>query len=103
MSGVYDGIVGTDQVSVFGKYRAIEPENLSKQPKDIQDKVAVIQNSVKKETLKTVAIFPCIMFTCYVGLLLYFRAKGGYKPQMLISDKEEELLMTGGAVGPADL
>ena len=40
------------------------------------------------------------MLVCYLGLILYFRSKGGYKPQIIISEKEEELLMTGGAVGP---
>ena len=42
------------------------------------------------------------MLACYLGLVLYFQTKGGYKPQILISEKEEELLMTGGAVGPAE-
>ena len=37
-----------------------------------------------------------------LGLILYFKSKGGYKPQMIISDKEEELLVTGGATGPAE-
>jgi hypothetical protein len=43
------------------------------------------------------------MLVCYLAMILYFRSKGGYKPQMIISEKEEELLMTGGAMGPADL
>ncbi len=43
------------------------------------------------------------MFVCYLGLIVYFQAKGGYKPQIIISEKEEELLMTGGSVGPADM
>lgn len=102
-SDVYAKIVGLEQVSVFGKYKAIDADKLAEQPKPVQDKVALIQNEVKKKTLKTVALFPCLMFVCYVGLMLYYKTKGGYKPQILIGDREEELLMTGGAVGPAEL
>jgi hypothetical protein len=53
--------------------------------------------------LTTVAIFPCIMLVCYLALIVYFKSQGGYKAKMLISESEEELLMTGGAVGPAEL
>ena len=26
------------------------------------------------------AIFPAFMLICYLGLILYFRSRGGYKP-----------------------
>ncbi len=29
------------------------------------------------------AIFPCIMFVCYLILIAYFRSQGGYKAQVL--------------------
>ena len=38
------------------------------------------QDGSKKAALKYVAILPAIMFLCYVGLILYFRSKGGYRP-----------------------
>jgi hypothetical protein len=28
-------------------------------------------------------MFPAFMFICYLGLILYFRSKGGYKPVSL--------------------
>ena len=33
-----------------------------------------------------VAIFPALMFVCYVLLMLYFRARGGYKAEVLVAD-----------------
>jgi hypothetical protein len=30
-------------------------------------------------SLATVAVLPGIMFLCYLGLVLYFKSKGGYK------------------------
>ena len=45
-----------------------------------QQPIHLIQGNAKKGALKTVAIFPIIMLLCYIGLILYFRSKGGYKP-----------------------
>ena len=58
------------------------------------------KNLAKKDALMTVAIFPCIMLVCYLGLIVYFKSQGGYKPKILISQEEEAKLMTGGATGP---
>lgn len=38
---------------------------------------ATAENS--QATLAQVAVLPAIMFLCYVGLIFYFRSKGGYK------------------------
>jgi hypothetical protein len=43
------------------------------------------------------------MFVSYLALILYFRSRGGYKAQMIVSEKEEELIMTGGTAGPSEL
>jgi len=37
----------------------------------------------QQDALFKVAIFPALMFVCYVLLLLYFRARGGYKAETL--------------------
>jgi MFS family permease len=52
--------------------------------------------------LKITAAVPAAMALIYLGIILYFRTKGGYRPQILISKHEEALLMTGGTVGPAE-
>ena len=31
-------------------------------------------------TLAKVAVLPAVMFVCYLGLILYFRSRGGYRP-----------------------
>ncbi|MBX6313180.1 MAG: MFS transporter [Isosphaeraceae bacterium] len=97
---LHQQVVDGEKLSVFGTYRPIDPKRVEALPAAQQKQVAAIQETAKKDALMTVAIFPCIMFACYLGLLLYFQAKGGYQPQTLITEKEEELLMTGGAVGP---
>jgi MFS family permease len=52
--------------------------------------------------LKITALVPAAMALIYLGMILYFRTKGGYRSQVLISKHEEAMLMTGGTIGPAE-
>ena len=100
---LHDRITAGEKTSVFGAYRPIDPAKVVTLPAEEREQVEGIQATAKKGALMTVATFPCIMLACYIALIVYFQARGGYKPQMLISDKEEELMMTGGTVGPSDM
>ncbi len=100
---IYEKVVGGEKTSVFGTYRPLDQKKIDALPAHDQEVIRNIQNQARKDALKTVAIFPCIMFVCYVALIAYFQTQGGYKPKMLITPEEEEALITGGAEGPADL
>ena len=52
--------------------------------------------------LKITAVVPAAMALIYLGMILYFRTQGGYRPQVLISKHEEAELMMGGVAGPAE-
>lgn len=52
--------------------------------------------------LRLTAIVPATMALIYLGMILYFKTKGGYKAKEIISKHEEALLMTGGVTGPAE-
>jgi hypothetical protein len=52
--------------------------------------------------LRITAVVPALMALIYLGMILYFRTKGGYRPQILINKHEEALLMAGGTAGPAE-
>ncbi|MFN6095184.1 MAG: MFS transporter [Verrucomicrobiota bacterium] len=66
---------------LLGAYKAIDPV-----------KSAAITETADAEAIKTatttgqfsalgkMAIFPAFMLICYLGLILYFRTRGGYKP-----------------------
>jgi hypothetical protein len=45
--------------------------------------VDTIDNESKRDALRSIAILPLLMLAAYIGLLLYFRSKGGYKPVVL--------------------
>ena len=99
---VYAKVAGEEKQSVFGAYTSIDPKKVDALVGEPKALVEGIEDQAKRNVLLTVAAFPCVMFVCYLGLLVYFRTQGGYKPKILISEKEEELLMMGGANGPAD-
>jgi MFS family permease len=68
------------------------------------DKTLVTEASLYggRMALKITAAVPAAMALIYLGMILYFRTQGGYRPQILISKHEEALLMTGGTAGPAE-
>ncbi len=99
---VYEKVIKPAKTSVFGEYRAVDEEKVEALPEEGKAEVTAIQDASKRNVLVVTAIFPCIMLVCYLGLMAYFRTRGGYKPQIIIGEKEEALLMAGGAAGPAE-
>ena len=42
------------------------------------DVVNTISTDAKRSAMQNVAIFPCVMAVCYLGLIIHFKRKGGY-------------------------
>ena len=63
-------------------------------------KAATLHGS--RMALRLTAAVPAAMAVIYLGLIVYFQSKGGYKPKILISKEEEAALMVGGTKGPAE-
>ncbi|MXV16375.1 MFS transporter [Pedobacter sp. HMF7056] len=79
-TALHSTYVTQEKTGIFGAYKTIDAEKLATAPLETTAIVQVVQNQAKKDALKTVAIFPIVMFACYVGLILWFRSrKGGYK------------------------
>jgi hypothetical protein len=102
-AAIFDKVVGQEKSSVFGTYQPLDQKKVDALPKDELSVIEGLQGLAKKNALMTVALFPCIMLACYLGLIVYFQSKGGYKAKMLISDKDEALLMAGGGEGPVEM
>ena len=100
---VYEQVIQKPKGSVFGPFQAVDPAKVKALADEPKAEVTRIQDGAKRNVLMTTAIFPGVMLVCYLILVIYFRTKGGYKPKIIISEKEEALLMTGGAQGPADM
>jgi len=73
-----------------------------KADKKIIDDVRAV---AKRDAMASVAILPLIMAACYLGLMLYFKARGGYKAVDILGDGGEAPEIEGpadAAVGESD-
>lgn len=94
--------VATDKEWVFGKYEAVDPEKVKLLPAAVQTSIEGIENTATRSALAVVAICPGIMLVCYLILLAYFRARGGYQAQVLTGHAAEDQKFTGGIPGPVE-
>ncbi|MEM9703774.1 MAG: hypothetical protein AAF907_15145, partial [Planctomycetota bacterium] len=93
------------QTWVFGKYQGIDPDLTADLSEENQKTVTEAKDQGKQAALMNVALFPVLMLIAYVGLIVYFRSKGGYAAVELTEGgvgsagrKEEEL--AGAVAGP---
>jgi len=75
--------LATERVGIFGKYTAIDPAKRATASGKQKAVLDSIDHESRRDALKTIAILPLIMFVVYLGLILYFRSRGGYKPVVL--------------------
>lgn len=68
---------------LFGTYKALDAKKTLQAPPAAIEQINIVQNEAKKSALRTVAIFPALMFLCYLLMLFYFKSKGGYRPVIL--------------------
>jgi hypothetical protein len=73
----------TERTGVFGQYTAVDPAKRAAIAPETRTVVDTIDNESKRDALRSIAILPFIMLAAYIGLLLYFRSRGGYKPVVL--------------------
>jgi len=73
----------TERTGIFGDYTAIDPAKRATLTGEPQAAVDAAERESKHDALRTVAWLPGIMFVVYLGLILYFRSRGGYKPVVL--------------------
>lgn len=80
--GVYQGISKTDSY-FFGTYQALDGTKLGALPENESTEIAAIAKSARQGSLAKVVVFPAFMLACYIGLILWFRSRGGYRPVSL--------------------
>lgn len=77
---VHVEVMTEKSVSIFGTYNSIDESKLELAGEEVKTKIGAIKGASQKETLATMAYLPIFMLLCYLGLIFYFRGKGGYKP-----------------------
>ncbi len=61
-----------------------------------------IESNTKQHALAKIAILPVIMCVCYLVLIAYFQARGGYKAEVLTGHAAKDEQFTGGTLGPGE-
>jgi MFS family permease len=87
LPGIYE-TVSTPGDYFLGSYTAVDQGKVDALPADQSDKVTKVVTQAKQGALASMTIFPLIMLACYIGLILYFRSRGGYKPVELDTPKQ---------------
>lgn len=80
--GVYDQIARQDTY-FLGSYLAVDADKVAQLPPEQAENVRNVESVAKQGALAKITIFPAIMLFSFLGLLLYFRTRGGYRPVTL--------------------
>jgi MFS family permease len=81
-------IVADKQVTNLGMtYSPLDKSKIALLPPDQKQEVEKEVGITKQGVLKIFALLPATMFLCYVGLIIYFRGKGGYKLQKISGEE----------------
>ena len=67
-----------------------------------QSELVSLESQTKQHALAKIATLPVIMCICYLGLILYFKSRGGYTAQVLTGHAAEDEKFTGGTAGPGE-
>ncbi len=80
-------VVHTEKEYLLGNYDAIDPvKSAVVMEEGAQASLANANKAGQFAALGKMAAFPAFMFFCYVGMILYFRTKGGYKAVQIGSE-----------------
>lgn len=100
-SDVHDQLTATKQ-GLFNEYQYIDRTKFDTLSADQIEKLGAIERETKQHALAKIAILPAIMCACYIALIIYFKAKGGYKAEVLTGHAAEDEKFTGGTAGPGE-
>jgi len=84
---VHEQITGEERIGMLGRYQAIDPDAAEALPPEQAAELSEVRAESSQLALRYVAILPALMLLCYLGLLAYFRSRGGYKPVQLSAEK----------------
>ena len=66
-------------------FQPLDQTKIEKLPAAEKEEVQQVLKANNQATLGKVAILPVIMCLCYIGLIIYFNSRGGYRPVELQS------------------
>jgi MFS family permease len=100
---LHDQLVQTKQ-GLFSTYEFVDKAKFADagvSPEQAAE-LARLESQAKQHALIKIAILPVIMCICYLALIAYFRARGGYRAEVLTGHAAEDERFTGGTKGPVE-
>jgi MFS family permease len=96
-------LVATKQ-GLFSEYQYVDKTKYSGAEVDPekQKQLAQLESAAKQRALTRIAVLPAIMCLCYLGLIVYFVSRGGYRAEVLIGHAASDEKFTGGVTGPVE-
>lgn len=82
MPTVYEQ-VKTENDYFLGHYVAVDTAALNALPEEVKADATTVVERETQGALAKMAIFPAFMCAAYIGLLVFFKSKGGYKPKVI--------------------
>ncbi len=76
-------VSGPAKPSIFGDTPSLDQDKIKALPAAATQELTAVQADSKRGAFTNIAVLPAFMLLCYLGMWLYFRAKGGYKPVAL--------------------
>ncbi len=95
-------LVVRESDGAFFDYQSVDKAKLAELPPAEVEKLTAIERVTKQHALAKIAVLPVIMCVCYLGLILYFKSRGGYQAQVLVGHAAEDEKFTGGTAGPGE-
>ncbi|MDZ4404560.1 MFS transporter [Prosthecobacter sp.] len=89
-SALHEQIKGEPKPGIFGSAPTLDQEKIKALPAAQLQQLETVQAASKRNVFTTIALLPTFMAFCYVGLFLYFKSRGGYKPVALGHGEEGE-------------
>jgi MFS family permease len=95
-------VVAETKTGLFTDYEYVDKTNFEQLGDEQQEQLAALERETKQHALAKIAVLPVIMLVCYLGLIAYFRSRGGYKAKVLTGHEAQDEKFTGGVTGPVE-
>jgi hypothetical protein len=79
-AALYWQVKAEPKMSIFGPAPTVDQQKVKVLPADRQRELLTVQAFNKRSVFKTISLLPGFMLVCYLGILYYFRSRGGYEP-----------------------
>ncbi len=82
MPAIYEQITHESDY-LLGQYVALDANGIDKLPENLQQQATEIRERETQGALAKMSVFPAFMLICYLGLIAYFKRRGGYQPKVI--------------------